>query len=84
VISCAVPWATILPFWRKMIRSDISSISFMLCEVYKTLKPADLRTSLSSALILWAMSGSRLAVGSSRKRIFGSVRIALASASRVI
>ena len=53
-------------------------------EVYRMLRPLDCRSSFRTARILCAMSGSRLAVGSSRNRIFGSVSIALAKVSRVI
>ena len=48
------------------------------------LRPETSRYSLRNALILWAISGSRLAVGSSKNKILGSVMTALASVSLVI
>ena len=48
------------------------------------LRPDVARYSFKNPFTLWAMSGSRLAVGSSRNRIFGSVRTAFANVSRVI
>ena len=79
-----MPWAIIFPCCRKIIRCDISSISCMLCEVYSILNPDVSRYSFKNPLILYAISGSRLAVGSSRNRILGSVITALARVSRVI
>ena len=69
---------------RKMTRSHIASTSCMLWEVYTMVTPRSRWISPSAVRTLSAMSGSRLAVGSSRKRASGSLRNALHRFSRVI
>src|SRR5262245_56534766 len=83
-IACAgVPSVINRPLCKKSTRSQISSISRMLCEVYSMATPSSCCTRRRILRTLSAMSGSRLAVGSSSNNSSGRFSKALQRLTRL-